>query len=187
MTQNNTKKNNKNTSARGLAVILAIVITLVVITLSQTIAQLQGLGYIGAFFIMLISNATVVLPAPGLVFVIAMGRTLNPFLLGLFAGPGAAIGEMTGYMAGYGGATPIEHTNIYQRFDKLMDKFGLWFVFALSIIPNPFIDIAGLLAGAAHLPKWKFFLTVLVGKIIQSTFLAWAGALSINWIINLYK
>ena len=50
---------------------------------------------------------------------------------------------------------------------KLMDKFGLFVVFFLAIIPNPFFDLAGLLAGAAHLPKWKFFLTVLLGKTIQ--------------------
>jgi VWFA-related protein len=40
---------------------------------------------------------------PGLVVLIPMGAAFNPFFIGLAAGVGGAMGEMTAYMAGYGG------------------------------------------------------------------------------------
>lgn len=168
------------------ALALAIAITIVIALLANRIEELQGLGYLGAFLIMLLGNATVILPVPGLVFVIAMGSTLNPWLLGLAAGPGAALGELTGYLAGYGGATPLEHTDLYQRFNGWMDRFGPLAIFGLSVVPNPFFDMAGLLAGASHMPLWQFMLAAGLGKIVQATVLAWAGALSIEWITSLF-
>lgn len=181
------KNSQKNNFSRFLAIAGAILITLFVLALSPRIKEFQALGYFGGFLIMLLSNATVIFPVPGVIFVTALGATLNPWLVGLFAGPGAALGEFTGYLAGYGGVAPIDHTRIYKRFDKLMDKYGLWLIFVLAIIPNPLFDMAGILAGAAEIPKKKFFLTVLIGKTIQATLLAWAGALSLNWFTELVK
>lgn len=171
---------------RVLAVVFAIAVTIAVAMLANQIEQFQSLGYLGAFLIMLVGNATVVLPVPGLVFVIAMGATLNPWLLGLAAGPGAALGEFTGYLAGHGGVTPLEDTAMYQRFDRLMDRYGPLVIFVLSIIPNPFFDIAGLLAGASHMPWWQFLIAAVLGKTIQAISLAWAGALSIDWITRFF-
>jgi uncharacterized membrane protein YdjX (TVP38/TMEM64 family) len=171
---------------RIAAVALAIVITVAIALLANRFEDLEALGYAGAFLIMLFGNATVILPVPGLVFVIAMGSTLNPWLLGLAAGPGAALGELTGYLAGYGGATPVENTRLYRRFDRLMDRYGLLVVFALSIIPNPIFDLAGVLAGASHIPMWQFLLTAALGKTIQATVLAWAGALSLDWLTGFF-
>lgn len=171
---------------RVAAVGVAVAVTGVIALLANRIEELQGLGYAGAFLIMLLGNATVVLPVPGLVFVIAMGSTLNPWLLGLVAGPGAALGEFTGYLAGHGGVTPLENTALYQRFDRYMDRFGPFVIFVLSIIPNPFFDVAGMLAGASHMPWWQFLIAATLGKIIQATALAWAGALSIDWITSLF-
>ncbi len=171
---------------RIAAVAIAIIITVGVAALASRFEELEALGYAGAFLIMLFGNATVVLPVPGLVFVIAMGATLNPWLLGLAAGPGAALGELTGYLAGYGGVTPLEHTALYQRFDRLMDRYGLLVVFFLSMIPNPVFDLAGVLAGASHIRWWQFLLVAAAGKTIQATALAWAGALSIDWITGFF-
>ncbi len=86
------------------ALVLAAAVTVVILAFSDRIAELKALGYVGAFLIMLVGNATVVFPVPGLVFVFAMGSALNPLVVGLFAGPGAALGELTGYLAGYGGS-----------------------------------------------------------------------------------
>jgi uncharacterized membrane protein YdjX (TVP38/TMEM64 family) len=171
---------------RIAAIAAAIIITIVIILFSNRIEELQALGYVGAFLIMLIGNATVVFPVPGIVFVIAMGSTLNPWLVGLAAGPGAALGEFTGYLAGYGGAAPLEKTKMYKRFDRWMDRFGPLIVFAFAVFPNPVFDMAGLLAGASHMPWWQFLVAAWLGKTIQGIGLAWAGALSINWVTRLF-
>ena len=57
-------------------------------------------GYAGSFLISLISNATVVLPAPGLFVVLALGANLNPVLLGVVAGCGSGTGRVVGIPGG---------------------------------------------------------------------------------------
>ena len=62
---------------------------------------LEGMGdwgYLGAFLTQLINNATIVLPALGKAFIVAMATTSNPYLLGVLGGLGAALGELTGYV-----------------------------------------------------------------------------------------
>jgi uncharacterized membrane protein YdjX (TVP38/TMEM64 family) len=171
---------------RIAALAVALIVTIGILLVANRIEELQALGYIGAFLIMLIGNATVILPVPGLIFIIAMGSTLNPWLVGLVAGPGAAIGEITGYLAGYGGATPLEDTRLYQRFDRWMDRHGPLVIFVLAAIPNPVFDMAGLLAGASHMPWWQFMLAAWLGKTLQASGLAWAGALSLDWLTRFF-
>lgn len=172
---------------RIAALLIAVGITAAILLFSDRIEELQTLGYAGAFLIMLVGNATVVFPVPGLIFVIAMGGTLpHPWLVGLVAGPGAALGEFTGYLAGYGGATPLEQTRLYRQFDRWMDHFGPLVVFLLAVIPNPVFDMAGLLAGASHMPWWQFLAAAWIGKTIQAVFLAYAGALSLEWVTQFF-
>ncbi len=172
---------------RAAALLIAVVITAAILLFSNRIEELQALGYAGAFLIMLVGNATVIFPVPGLIFVIAMGSTLpHPWLVGLVAGPGAALGEFTGYLAGYGGATPLEHTRLYRHFDRWMERFGPLVVFVLAVVPNPVFDMAGLLAGASHMPWWQFLAAAWIGKTIQAVFLAYAGALSLEWVTQLF-
>jgi hypothetical protein len=66
----------------------------------ESIEALRGYGYLGTFLISLILNATIVLPAGNFLVVAALGAVLpSATLVGLAGGIGAAIGELTGYMA----------------------------------------------------------------------------------------
>ena len=76
-------------------------ITVYVYSIRDHVEEFAELGFFGAFLIMLIANATVILPAPGLAVIFAMGAVLNPLGVGLSAGLGGALGEVTGYLAGY--------------------------------------------------------------------------------------
>ena len=58
---------------------------------------------------------------------------------------------------------------------------------AVSIFPNPFFDMAGIAAGAAKIPIWKFLLFCWIGQIIKMGIFAFAGAYSIDWIASFYK
>ena len=64
------------------------------------VLQMRELGYVGAFFISLVSSASVILPTPGFVSIFEMGKYLDPLLLGIIAGIGSTIGEMTADYAG---------------------------------------------------------------------------------------
>ena len=55
-------------------------------------------------------------------------------------------------------------------------------MFTMSVLPNPFFDVAGVIAGAVRMPVWKFFIAVLLGKVIKSMYIAGAGALGLTII-----
>jgi uncharacterized membrane protein YdjX (TVP38/TMEM64 family) len=169
---------------RALAVLLVIGISIAIFFLSDRIRQLQSLGYGGAFFIMLFGNATVILPAPGLTIVFSLGAAFNPLLIGVSAGAGAGLGELTGYLAGYSGRAVIEGNDLYERFERWMYRYGFLAIFVLAVIPNPFFDIAGIVAGALRFTWWRFLLVAWAGKTVQGIAVAYAGALSANWILK---
>lgn len=148
----------------------------------ERMQEFSALGYAGAFLAMLLSNATLVLPAPGLIIVFALGSSLNPFVVGIAAGLGAALGEVTGYITGYTGLALIEESSIALRIRHWMDRNGVLTIFALSTVPNPFFDLAGLMAGAGKMPVWRFLGISFLGKVIQATAIAFAGALSLGWV-----
>ena len=150
-------------------------------------AKFAAYGYPGIFLISILANATILLPAPGIVFVFAMGGVFNPFIVGLAAGAGAAIGELSGYMAGFSGQPLAEKTKIYQRIESWMRRYGMLTIFVLAVIPNPFFDLAGMAAGALKMPLYKFLIACLPGKIIKMWVFAYAGAYSIGWLFNLMK
>jgi membrane protein YqaA with SNARE-associated domain len=144
--------------------------------------QLEELGYLGVFLSSLILNATVVLPAGNFVFLFVLGGTLpSPVLVGLIGGLAAAIGEFTGYAAGYSGQAIIEKRRLYIRLEGWMKRWGSLTVFSLSVAPL-FFDIAGITAGALRFPAWKFFIACWLGRTILYLAIAWAGAMGLEWV-----
>lgn len=179
-----TTKKLLKAAARVLGVLAVISISLVIFSFSNRIEQLKTFGYLGAFIVMLLGNATIILPAPGLTIVFALGSAFNPILVGLAAGAGAALGELTGYLAGVSGSVVFENHQIYIRLEKLMKRYGLFAIFILAIIPNPFFDIAGLIAGVLRFSWWRFLLISWAGKTIQGILVALAGAASAQWLLR---
>src|SRR5262249_17826749 len=49
-------------------------------------------------------------------------------------------------------------------------------MFGMAIIPNPFFDVAGGLAGVGRMPGWGVFSALLLGKTIKSAYVAGPGA-----------
>jgi uncharacterized membrane protein YdjX (TVP38/TMEM64 family) len=173
--------------SRVLAVLAVIGITVYVYSIRDRVEDFAELGYFGAFLIMLIANATVILPAPGVAVIFAMGGVLNPLGVALAAGVGGTFGELTGYLAGYGGQSAVENTKIYNRILPWVQKYGAWVILVLSAFPNPFFDMAGIAAGIAKIPVWQFMLACWVGQTIKMALFAFAGAYSIDWIASFYE
>jgi len=95
---------------------------------------------------------------------------------------GATIGELTGYLAGIGGGVIIEKDPRVGKVKKWMEKYGLWTLFVLAVIPNPLFDLAGIVAGATKVPVYKYFLVVWLGKFVKFVSISFLGAGSINLI-----
>ncbi|HLA88188.1 MAG TPA: VTT domain-containing protein [Anaerolineales bacterium] len=184
----NTKPANFGTNIlRILAITAVIGITVYIYSVRERVDDFAEYGYPGIFLIALMANATVLLPAPGVAVVFAMGSILNPIGVALAAGTGGAIGELSGYLAGFSGQAVVERTDVYNKISPWIEKYGGWTILVLSAIPNPFFDIAGIAAGIAKMKLWRFLLFCWVGQIIKMAMFAFAGAYSIDWIASFYK
>jgi membrane protein YqaA with SNARE-associated domain len=164
---------------RFLVVALVLAISASIFAFREYFAELAAVGYPGIFLVSLLSSATIVLPAPSLALVFAMGSALPWLPVGLAAGAGEALGELTGYLAGVGGRVVIEDQKGYDRLAAWMQKRGGITIFVLSVIPNPLFDLAGIAAGTLRYPVWRFLLFCWMGKTIKTSIVAWAGSQSI--------
>jgi membrane protein YqaA with SNARE-associated domain len=176
---------------RILTLVLAVSISIAIIWMtnrySAEIERLRELGYLGLFIISVIGNATLIIPAPVFVVACAMGQVLDPVPVGIVAGLGAAIGELTGYMAGYGGEAVIPEGDLYQRLRAFMQRRGMLTIFLLAAIPNPIFDVGGLIAGVMKMPVWKFLIAAWIGKSIRLGMTAWACMAGIPWLQGIFK
>ena len=168
------RKRRANVPGRIAAVALSIGITVAIILFRDRLRDLYLYGYPGIFLINLVGNATIILPAPALATVFAAGA-FNPVLLGLVAGLGSAMGEMTGYLAGIGGRSVVENRRLYDRFEAWMRKAGVFAIFIMAAIPNPAFDIGGMVAGASRMPVPRFLLACWAGKTVRMIVVALIG------------
>ena len=162
-----------------IAALVAILVFSIGILLAwEQIKILGAYGYPAIFLVSLFGNAVLFLPAPSIALVLAAGASLDPVLVGIVAGTGAAIGEMTGYVAGYSGHAVLQDRPLYNRIEGLMKTKGILVVFILAAIPNPFVDIGGIFAGVMRMPAWQFLSATGLGKSLRFALLAGLGVLA---------
>jgi len=167
---------------RIFTILVVIAITATVFVFRDQVGNLEAYGYLGAFLISLITSATIILPVPGIVLIGALGTAYDPVLIGLAAGAGSALGEITGYMAGFSGQVVFENSRFYPRLERWMRRRGFIAISVLSFVPNPFFDVAGATAGALRFPLWKFLLACFVGKAVRYSLVAWLGwFVGVSW------
>lgn len=136
-----------------------------------------------------ISSATLFLPVPGLALTTLVGSLLDPVTVGIVAGLGQTVGELSGYMAGYSSQGIMERGRWYTRVEGWMSRnelVGEIVVFLLALIPNPLFDAAGMIAGALRFPVWRFLIAAGLGKILKNILFAYAGTLGIEWLFKLF-
>lgn len=170
------------TLLRIAALLVVIALSIYIFSIRDEAEKLAIYGYPGIFLLAFLSYATVILPAPGVAIVFTMGSIFNPFGVALAAGAGAALGELSGYLAGFSGQAVIEHASVYDRLTRWMNKNGILTVLFLAIIPNPFFDLAGVAAGALKMRLPTFLFWVWIGETIKMLIFAFAGNRLINFI-----
>ena len=146
-------------------------------TQRELVQRFSQWGYLSSFIISLIGSATVILPAPGLALILALGAHLNPVLLGVVAGFGSGLGELSGYLAGKAGRNFVSSEGRFHAFlHNMTTRFTSPALFILAILPLPIFDFAGILAGALRMPVLQFLGVVISGKIIKHALAAYLGA-----------
>ncbi len=167
---------------RLLTLLLVIGITVFLLIFRDRVSHLGVYGYPGIFLLSIIANATIIVPVPGVLLASAMGAVFNPFWVAVAAGSGAAIGELSGYLAGFSGQAVLENSPRYEKLSGWMRKYGDVTILVLAAIPNPAFDLAGITAGALKLPVYRFLFWCWLGKIIKMLAFAYAGASILNII-----
>lgn len=151
--------------------------------------DVQDAGYPGVFLVNLVGSAAVVVPLPGIA-AICVGTVpdlgLNFVLLGIAGAAGSTIGEVTGYLAGYGSQGIVQKSRYYSRVRDWVDRRGGLTLFILAVVPNPLFDIGGFAAGSLGYPISRFFMWVGLGKTIKFVAVAYACPPVYSWFVDLF-
>ena len=118
------------------AIIFSLTIVATTVYFREALTGMGNWGYLGNFVAQMASSSTVVIPIPAGVLTLAMGSTLNPLLLGLAAGAGAAIGELSAYLIGASGGM-FNQGRLCRRMRALTTRWGGPTLFAFASCPSP--------------------------------------------------
>ncbi|HEX7542259.1 MAG TPA: VTT domain-containing protein [Anaerolineales bacterium] len=177
------------TILRILTLVGVVALIAVLFIFRDQVKKLEEYGYVGIFLLSIAANATIIIPLPGVAFTTAMGAIFNPLGVAVAAGLGAALGELTGYLAGFSGQGVAERVTLYNRLTTWMkahQNLAYGMIALLAFIPNPLFDLAGMASGALKLPLWKFLIACSIGKILKMLMFAYAGFYSVSWLTGLF-
>ena len=165
---------------------LSVALTIVLVVFREPLQRLDEWSYAGAFVVMLLNSATIIFPAFGQGFVVAVAESLDPYLLAVIGGAGATLGELSGYAVGAAGNRLVRGRALYEWVDRLPrgSRGPALFVFAATPIP---FDVAGLWAGATRYPLWRFLAWVLPGKVVNTLMFAFIGIVSVDWVDSWFR
>ncbi len=180
--KNPTEQNRKNVS-RLIALSFSVAITGLILYFRQSLLNFAGWSYLGIFLLNFLASATIIFPMPGLLSVVAVATILQPLPTGLLAGLGSALGEITGYLSGYGGQLiSTEHKHL-KKIKHAIKTNGFLFFVLFSFIPNPVFDLAGIIAGLTNYSFLKFITACLLGRTARYLLLAYFGSASLSaWL-----
>jgi len=138
-------------------------------------------GYFGAFLISIVGNVTVIFPVPYTITIYMLGAILDPFLLGVACGLGAAIGETSAYLVGAVGYELVEdkYGERIKAVARLLDRYGAPAIFVFAATPLP-DDLLLVPLGMIRYNLAKALAVCFLGKLAMSLTLAYAGRYS--WV-----
>ena len=155
------------------------------------IQRLGPLAYLAVFGIALAGNAAILIPVyfhvSIMITVASMMTQVSPWgfvIVALVASIGGALGELSGYYAGYLGKRLVNAENApgYRRFVDWMQRYGPWGILIISLQPILPFDVAGLLAGISKIPLWKFLLPCWGGKFPKYLLGCYLGGTFLEWL-----
>lgn len=135
------------------------------------------------FIASFLGATSIVIPIPYTVLIFMMGGILDPILLALSSGAGAALGEFFGYMIGYYSRAVIgdERRKKMDYMLKVFSRYGSIAIFLFALTPLP-DDLLFIPLGIIHYSFIKAFIPCLIGKITMGLILAYGGRFSIDII-----
>ncbi len=160
---------------------LTVGVTITLVAFREPLQRLDEWSYAGAFLILLLNSSTVIFPAFGQAFIVAVAESLNPLLLALVGGIGAGLGELTAYFAGATGRKALSTAVIDRWLGRIPQAWigPLLLLFAATPLP---MDFAGLWGGSVRYSLRRFLVWTIAGKILNTLALAYIGISSVGWV-----
>ncbi len=157
--------------------------------IQNIIPYLMPFGYFGVLIISVLANSTIFIGVPSHAIIFALGYSFNPYLLGIFGGIGAGIGELTSYFLGLGSNKLLDLETDYKtwgkwiiKFKELINKHGFWTIVIFNATPLP-TDLIAIIAGSYNFGARRFLIASIIGKIISYTAIAIGANNFFNWIL----
>ncbi|MEM2320594.1 MAG: VTT domain-containing protein [Candidatus Bathyarchaeia archaeon] len=126
---------------------------------------LKDYGLLGVFLAALLSHLSIIARGAFLPALFSLTEFYGPVLLGLTAGLGGALGEVTAYYWGSGIRDAFNTKREKDNLPKLAERYGLIILLLFASSPLPDTPIV-LLAGSLRLPLWKVISIQVIGKTI---------------------
>jgi len=164
----------------GIIFLSSIILSIVFYIFRDFFKEASSLGLFGLFVINFVSSATFFVPAPAFLTVITGGNLYHPILVAVIAAFGAGLGDMLGFIFGHSGRKltkkKLDKHMTIRFLEKHFHRHGVLLIFLMAIIPNPFFDAIGILAGVVNYPAFRFFAIILVGRFLRYWVLAQVGS-----------
>lgn len=158
----------------------SIILSLVFFVYKDFFKSALSLGLLGIFIINFVSSAGFFVSGPAFLTIIAGGNLYPPILVAAIAAVGACLGDMLGFAFGHSGRQltkkKLDKHKTVRFLEKHFHRHGALITFVFAVIPNPFFDAIGILAGVLNYPPAKFFLIMLAGRFIRYWLLAQIGS-----------
>ena len=160
-------------SVATIAVVSAVVLWETLIA-QKSLGQ-TGLGSI--FLVSMLSHMTIVARDMFVPMLLSLSSSYNPLLLGIFAGWGGALGDVSAYFLGWGIGESIrdEQRRNEDHLTRWIKRHGLWAVLLFAVTPLPDTPIL-ILAGSSQLPFKKLLLVQGIGKTALYSLGAFVGS-----------
>ncbi len=183
------QKSNPTPRYRGVLKIFAVILAIIFVFWINTF-NVEGtlfahyaerLGYVGLFFVAVVSGFNVLLPVPvAALYPSLLSLGFHPFWTIAVISLGMVIGDVVGYFLGYIGRGMMTDTKqrsltIMRYVDTLAKKHRFLPVIALFIfvafvpLPNELIVVP---LGFLRVSFWKIIITVFCGNILFNTLIA---------------
>jgi len=134
--------------------------------------------YVAIFLISIIGNVSVIMPVPYIIAlaILVVVLPINPLLVGVAAGFGASIGELSAWLLGRGTGEMIEDTTYGKRLDslaKLVKKgYGIPLIIFFAATPLP-DDLLLIVLGMVNYNIGYALVACFIGKIILAVGIAY--------------
>ena len=165
-------------TAQLTTIVLIVELAILSWLFAGVVERFEGPAVLAAFFVAMLGAATVILPAPTALTVVALGTSVgDPIGVGLAAAAGQTVGEGVGYFLGRSSASLLENTRWVIKLSAFMRRSKYLadaVVLIFAAFPNPFFDFIGIVAGTLRYPVWRYAVAAYLGNAFKYVVI-WGG------------